>query len=155
MRLVLPLLVLLGCQQDPIEVRRSTTNDYNYGALQTAITKFVDAKRTAPAYAELWKTVLALRPGMDRATAQQAELTIVVLALAPIQDLQTKPMSEQIDALALTVWPILLAEEIEADEILRKRDPKLDEILPAKDAYPVIEDALTRYSRQRRKGFTK
>ncbi len=32
---------------------------------------------------------------------------------------------------------------------------EVDEILPAKEAYPIIEDALTRYSRQRRKGFTK
>jgi len=32
---------------------------------------------------------------------------------------------------------------------------EVDEIQPAKEAYPVIEDALMRYSRQRRKGFTK
>ena len=32
---------------------------------------------------------------------------------------------------------------------------EVDEIQPAKEAYPVIEDALTRYSRQRRKGFSK
>ena len=32
---------------------------------------------------------------------------------------------------------------------------EVDEIQPAKEAYPIIEDALMRYSRQRRKGFTK
>jgi inorganic pyrophosphatase len=32
---------------------------------------------------------------------------------------------------------------------------EVDEIAPAKDAYPIIEDALIRYSRQRRKGFSK
>lgn len=31
---------------------------------------------------------------------------------------------------------------------------EVDEIQPAKAAYPVIEDALARYSRQRRRGFT-
>ena len=31
---------------------------------------------------------------------------------------------------------------------------EVDEISPAKEAYPIIEDALMRYSRQRRKGFT-
>jgi inorganic pyrophosphatase len=31
---------------------------------------------------------------------------------------------------------------------------EVDAIQPAKEAYPVIEDALMRYSRQRRKGFT-
>src|SRR3954464_6877732 len=30
---------------------------------------------------------------------------------------------------------------------------EVDEIQPAKEAYPIIEDALMRYSRQRRKGF--
>jgi len=30
---------------------------------------------------------------------------------------------------------------------------EVDEILPAKMAYPIIEDALARYSRQRRRGF--
>ena len=32
---------------------------------------------------------------------------------------------------------------------------EVDQIQPAKEAYPVIEDALMRYSRQRRKGFSK
>ena len=32
---------------------------------------------------------------------------------------------------------------------------EVDEIQPAKAAYPIIEDALSRYSRQRRRGFTK
>jgi inorganic pyrophosphatase len=30
---------------------------------------------------------------------------------------------------------------------------EVDEIQPAKAAFPIIEDALTRYSRQRRRGF--
>jgi len=32
---------------------------------------------------------------------------------------------------------------------------EVDEIQPAKEAYPIIEDALLRYSRQRRRGFGK
>ncbi len=136
MRSLLLLIAFAACRQEPIEVHRSTTNDYNYGALQTAIAKFVDAKRTPQAYREMWQAVLSLRPGMDRATAQQAELSVVVLALGPMKAVEDRPMSEQIEALALTVWPILLAKEIEADEILRKRDPKLDVILPAKDETP-------------------
>ena len=135
MRLVgLSLLgALVACQQESVEVRGAATNDYNYGALKKTIDKFVDAKRTPPAYQEMWQTVLKLRPGMDKATAQQAELSLVVLSLAPIQAVKDRPMAEQIETLALTVWPILLAEKIEADEIIRKRDPKHDEILPTKD----------------------
>jgi len=133
MRPLALLLVFAACQQEPIAVRRSTINDYNHGALQASIAKFVEAKRTPKAYQELWQSVLKLRPGMDRATAQHAELSLVVLAISPMKAAKDRPMSEQIEALALTVWPILLAKEIEADEILRKRDPKLDELLPNKD----------------------
>ena len=32
---------------------------------------------------------------------------------------------------------------------------EVDEIQPAREAFPIIEDALARYSRQRRKGFSK
>jgi inorganic pyrophosphatase len=32
---------------------------------------------------------------------------------------------------------------------------EVDEIQPAREAYPIIEDALARYSRQRRRGFHK
>jgi inorganic pyrophosphatase len=30
---------------------------------------------------------------------------------------------------------------------------EVDQIQPAKEGFPIIEDALARYSRQRRKGF--
>jgi hypothetical protein len=73
---------------------------------------------------------------MDRITAEQAELSLAVLALGPMKAAKDKPMGEQVESLALTVWPILIAKEIEADEILRKRDVKKDEILPAKDEKP-------------------
>ena len=38
-------------------------------------------------------------------------------------------------------------------KLLEGKAVEVDEIQPAKDAYPIIEDALARYSRQRRKGF--
>ncbi len=37
---------------------------------------------------------------------------------------------------------------------LEQKTVEVDEILPAKHALPVIEDALARYSHQRRKGFS-
>ena len=37
------------------------------------------------------------------------------------------------------------------DRTLRER--LLQRLEPAKNAFPIIEDALARYSRQRRKGF--
>jgi inorganic pyrophosphatase len=40
-------------------------------------------------------------------------------------------------------------------KFLEGKKVEVDEIQPAADAYPVIEDALHRYSQQRRKGFGK
>ena len=38
-------------------------------------------------------------------------------------------------------------------KLLEGKAVEVDEILPAQTAFPVIEDALARYSRQRRRGF--
>lgn len=40
-------------------------------------------------------------------------------------------------------------------KLLEGKAVEVDEVQPAEKAYPVIEDALARYSHQRRKGFTK
>lgn len=126
-----------GCGQDQIQVHANPTGDYNHGALLGAVDKFVAAGRTPEAYAELSRAVLALRPGMDRAVAREAELKLLVLAMAPVQAVQSRPVPAQADALATTVWPTLLAPAIEADELLDKRDPKAAEWLaqPHEDAH--------------------
>ena len=136
------LLVLAACSQDRIEVSSDPSNDYNQQGLHAGVEKFVTSGRSAQAYGELARTVFALRAGMDRSTAEDAELKLVVLALVPMKRFADKPIDEQIDNLALTVWPALLADEIEADDILRKRDDaKSAEILPRKDeaARPYLE----------------
>ena len=131
------LLALAACGQDKIEVRDNQNGDYNHAALLGAVDKFVAAGRTPEAYAALSQTVLALRPGMDRTVARDAELKLLVLALAPVQSVQARPVSAQADALATTVWPTLLAPAIEADELLDKRDPRAAELLarPGEDAH--------------------
>jgi hypothetical protein len=67
---------------------------------------------------------------MDRTVAEEAELKLVVLALAPIQSVSASPMPEQVDRLALTVWPTLLASPIEADSVALKRGTESVELLP-------------------------
>ncbi len=124
-------LILAACKQAPIEVSHGdSTTDYNHAALQKAVDKFVADGRTAQAYGELAKTVSALRSGMDRAVGEEAELKLIVLALAPIEAAAGKPMPEQVKALALTVWPTLLAPEIVADDVLRRRGDKSADLLP-------------------------
>ncbi len=122
--------MLAACGQSEIEVSTTPSSDYNHGALRTAIDKFVADGRTPAAYGELAQTVRTLRSGMDRSIADEAELKMIVLALAPVQAVAAKPMSAQLEELALTVWPTLLAPEIRADEVLVRRDAHAAEIYP-------------------------
>ena len=124
------VLVLTACGEDRIAVRQDESTDYQATAHLAAVDKFVAAGRTPDAYAELAQTTLALRTGMDRTVAKEAELKLMVLALAPVQAVHAKPMPDQVAALALTVWPTLLAPEIEADGLLDRRDPKAAALLP-------------------------
>lgn len=129
--LVLAFVVLAAaCGEERIEVRAAGATDYNQRALQKAIDEFVAAGRSPAAYADLSKKVLELRSGMDRTVAREAELRLVVLALGPVQSVQAKPMAEQVDALALTVWPTLLSPPIAADDVLIKRDADAVHLLP-------------------------
>ena len=119
-----------ACNRDVIAVEPQSKADYNHAKLLAAVDAFIAAKRTPVAYAQLAAQVAALRPGMDATVAAEAERRLVVLALPPVVGLQDRPMTEQVAALALTVWPTLLAPPIEADVLLRVRDPKAVEIPP-------------------------
>lgn len=127
---VVTSVVLAACGAEPIEVTTKGVADYNRGALLGAVDKFVQEGRTPAAYRDLASTVQKLRPGMDRAIAEEAELKMLVLALAPVQSVSAKPMAEQVEELALTVWPTLLGQDIEADKVLIVRDARWGEYEP-------------------------
>jgi hypothetical protein len=135
-RLALVAVLAAGCGRDTIEVSTKASDDYQHGALITAVDKFVAAGRTADAYGELAQTVVALRPRMDRAVAREAELKLATLAIHPIQAAQAKTIREKIDTLALTVWPTLLAPAIAADKRLEVKDPKAPALVPKPDEDP-------------------
>lgn len=130
------MAAVAACGQSEIEVSTTPSSDYNHGALRGAIDKFVADGRTPEAYGELAQTVRMLRSGMDRSIADDAELKLIVLALAPVQAVAAKPMAEQVEVLALTVWPTLLAPEIRADEVLVRRDAHAAEMYPKPDETP-------------------
>ncbi|MEO8553923.1 MAG: hypothetical protein ABI678_28310, partial [Kofleriaceae bacterium] len=130
MKLPAFFLVLAACNQDTIAVKPTPVEDYNHGKLVAAVDTFIAAKRTAPAYAQLAQRVTTLRGGMDATVAAEAERRLIVLALGPVAAVKDQPMPEQVSTLALTVWPTLLAPPIEADQLLRLRDPKAAEIPP-------------------------
>lgn len=139
---LLLVAALAGCRQERVTVTKGDpTSDYNEHALQAAIDEFVANGRSAPAYADLAKQTLALRSGMDRTVADEAELKLIVLALQPMQAAQAKPMAEQVETLALTVWPTLLAPPIVADAVLIKRDPKAALLMPqaGEDAHAYLQ----------------
>src|SRR5262249_35546350 len=126
----LAILALAACSQDKIEVAKGPTIDYNHAALLSAVDRFVTSGRSPASYGELARTVISLRPGMDKTVAQEAGRRMLVLALPPVQSVQALSMIEQRDALALTVWPTLLTPPIEADALLVVRDPKTPELVP-------------------------
>src|SRR5262245_64654971 len=98
-----------ACGQEKIDVHKTESTDYNHSALLVAVDKFVAAGRTPDAYAELSQTAFQLRGGMDRTVAKETELKLMVLALAPVQSVHARPVDEQVETLALTVWPTLIA----------------------------------------------
>ncbi|MBV8761683.1 MAG: hypothetical protein JO257_30595 [Deltaproteobacteria bacterium] len=130
MRALAVLLALAACGQDKIDAHATGTADYNHKALLAAVDGFVAKGRTADAYGELAATIRQLRPGMDRSVAHEAELRLVVLALGPVRAQAGKPLRAQIDSLALTVWPTLLAPPVEEDKLLVVRDLKAPELVP-------------------------
>jgi hypothetical protein len=128
---VLALFALVGCQDDTIAVRPQPSDDYNHSKLIAAVDGFIGAKHTPEAYQKLAQTVAQLRRGMDASVAAEAERRMIVLALDPINALAKEPsVATQADALALTVWPTLLAAPIESDQLDAIRDPKAGDIPP-------------------------
>jgi hypothetical protein len=133
----LAVTAMAACKQETIRVQPSDPmSDYGHTALIKAIDRFVGAGRTPEAFHALAETVTRLRPGMDEAVAHEAERKLLVLALDPVVQLKDQPIPAQVQALALTVWPTLLAPAIEADAILQVRDPKAVLYIPKPDETP-------------------
>jgi hypothetical protein len=127
MRPVVPLAACLvaaaGCGDPPIEVRTSDDSDYNRTELLEAVHRFVAAGRTPEAYGAFAREAERLRPGMDDAVADLAELELVALAAAPIEMMRDRPYGEQTDRLAPTVWPVALTPTFRARPPDGWRDP--------------------------------
>jgi hypothetical protein len=139
--LAVAAVAVVACQQAAISVTAGSGIDYHHHELDAAIVKFVNAGRTATAFAELARTVNMLRAGMDRSVADEAERKLVVLALDPVRAVADKPMADQQQALATTVWPALLAPSIEADTLLDIPDPTAFKLQPqtGEDAAAYLE----------------
>jgi hypothetical protein len=105
------LLAILGCSPTgpvaEIDDQRAAAED----ALSDAVDVFVGAGRTAVAYRDLAASARAA-VARDPRIAADAERRLVSLALFPVAAVAASPLDVQADALALTVWPTLLAPSI-------------------------------------------
>ena len=80
------VLAVAGCGQDAIAVTERGGADHNRAALLAAARQFGVAGHTPKAFAELSRSVLTLRVGMDETVAEEAELLMVMLALEALAD---------------------------------------------------------------------
>jgi hypothetical protein len=122
--LLLPLVLLAACGPGGIEARRDVTVDDGHAVVIGAVDKFNSAGRTPTAFSELATTLTRFSTGGPMSIAGEAELELVVLSLAPVHAVQAKSMADQIDLLALTVFPTLLAPPLEAGADTSQLSPK-------------------------------
>ncbi len=100
-----------GCQQRKIEVvvqDTDRTGDYGRHALRASVQKFRSAPRSPEAYRAMAVEIDRLRPAFNQDAADEAERNLVFLALGPMAAQLDKPFEEQMNTLALTVWPTAL-----------------------------------------------
>lgn len=123
--LVLGAIVTLGaCGERRIEV--TSTDDHKQQKLVSAIADFVAAGRTPAAFATLARQARELRP-MSRELALEAERRVMVLAAWPVKAAVTLSIERQVDELALTVWPTLVAAPLTFDDEDARPLPAPDE----------------------------
>ncbi len=109
--LVLGLAFVAGCQQRAIDVvsnEPDRTGDYGRHSLRASVQKFRSAPRSPEAFRALAVEIDRLRPAFNQDAADEAERNLVFLALGPMAAQLEKPFEEQMNALALTVWPTAL-----------------------------------------------
>lgn len=125
-----------ACDQELIKVDPMPAGVDQRVKLIDAVDAFIAAHRTPAAYSVLATTITALRPAMDAAIARDAERRLVVFALSPVKAVADKPMPQQVDALALTVWPTLLAPPLQADALFSIRNPQAPQYPPKPEETP-------------------
>lgn len=103
---MLVLLALAACDRQPIAVH--ATNDVS--ETRSEIDQYVAAERTPAAFATLAGTLEAIRG--DGTAAHDAEVRLLALAQPLADAARHGALDDEVDALALTVWPALLADPL-------------------------------------------
>ncbi len=100
------LVALLGCGHAPAPA--DDTDTLATVAISDSIDAFVGAGRTPMAYRQLSTELVALRERAP-AVSDEVERRLVGLAWFPVAQLADTSLDVQVETLALTVWPTLLA----------------------------------------------
>ena len=100
------LVALLGCGHAPAPA--DETNTLATLAVIDSIDAFVAAGRTPSAYRQLSTELVALGERVP-AVSEEVERRLVGLAVFPVVQLADTSLDVQVQTLALTVWPTLLA----------------------------------------------
>jgi hypothetical protein len=109
-------LALTGCAEDDISVSSAGQADYGRGEVMAAVEALSTSDRSPAAYRRMAEAVRAARPHFDEVTAELAERNLVFLAVPPLVAWHGRPLDQQLEALALTVWPTALGVEPKPDE---------------------------------------
>ncbi len=111
------VLLAAACTREPIEVHKNTDAfDFGRGELLAAVDEAAKDPTSPKVIAGLAARIAELRPQFNNPVEKEAERKLVFLALFPLEAQFTEPVDRQLEALALTVWPIALRVEPEKGE---------------------------------------
>lgn len=103
------MLVVAACGGSIEE--RPAARSHDGSQRHAAIERFVNSGRTPDAFAQLASTFEGMR-GADPVVALDAELRLLALAAPIVEHARSRTLNEQLDELALTVWPTLLSSPL-------------------------------------------
>jgi len=117
-------VVGVACRHESAPVHTEDPGaDYNKAELTAALAAYAAAGRTPEAFGALVNEVDALRPGMDDAVADEAELKLTTQALRPMEALHDRLPEERTIELGTTIYPFALRRAITAPRPEIAADP--------------------------------
>jgi len=101
----------MACGQDAVDVRAKDEQnpaDYGHSALLAAANAVSSEPKSPTAYRAFAAKVEGLGNQFSQAVADEAERYLVFLALGALDSVSDRAPGEQLESLALTVWPTVL-----------------------------------------------
>lgn len=100
-----------GCKKKRIAVvdaRTDKTGEYGKEELEKVVAAFLESPRTPESYRVMSVEIDKLRPTFNQQTSDLAERHLAFLALEPMASVVGQSPEKQLEALAVTVWPVAL-----------------------------------------------